>query len=121
MYQSKEITKKVYNNINKINADIKNGYYIYELWRSKTSDPRVLTRKLTDKLDFRRGKKSIAVSNLSIYYTWKTIRNLYNNKKFKISAPTWNDKFELSDWSYSVSNIKDYFEYILKKIWLKHR
>ena len=55
------------------------------------------------------------MSNLSIYYTWKNIKSTYNNNKFKISAPTWNDKFELPDGSYSVSDIQDYFEYILKK------
>ena len=76
---------------------------------SKTSKPHVLIFKLTDKLDLRRGEKSIALSNLSIYYTWKNIKSSYNNK-FKISAPTWNDKFELP-----VSNIQDYFEYIFKQ------
>ena len=55
------------------------------------------------------------LSNLSIYYTWKNIKSLYNNNKFKISAPTWNDEFELPDGSYSVSDIQDYFKYILKK------
>ena len=45
----------------------------------------------------------------------KNIKSSYNNNKFKLSAPTWNDKFELPDDSYSVSNIQDYFEYILKK------
>ena len=79
---------------------------------SKTSEPYVLILKLTDKLDLRRGEKSIALSNLSIYYTWKNIKSSYNNNKFKISAPTWNDKFELPDGSYSVSDIQDYFEYI---------
>ena len=82
---------------------------------SKTSEPHVLILKLTDKIDLRRGEKSIALSNLSIYYTWKNIKSSYNNSKFKISAPTWNDKFELPDGSYSVSDIQDYFEYILKK------
>ena len=82
---------------------------------SKTSEPHVLILKLTDKLDLRRGEKIIALSNLSIYYTWKNIKSSYNNNKFKISAPTWNDKFELLDGSYSVSDIQDYFEYILKK------
>ena len=82
---------------------------------SKTSKPHILKLKLTDKLDLRIGEKVIALSNLSIYYTWKNIKNSYNNNKFKISAPTWNDKFELPDGSYSVSNIQDYFEYILKK------
>ena len=82
---------------------------------SKMSEPHVLILKLTDKLDLRRGEKIIALSNLSIYYTWKNIKSSYNNNKFKISAPTWNDKFELPDGSYSVSNIQDYFEHILKK------
>ena len=79
-------------------------------WNSKTSEPLIVILKLTDKLDLRRGEKIIALSNLSIYYTWKNIKNSYNNNKFKISAPTWNNKFELPDGSYSVSNIQDYFE-----------
>ena len=62
-----------------------------------------------------KGEKIIALSNISIYYTWKNIKSSYNNNKFKISAPTWNDKFELPGGSYSVSDIQDYFEYILKK------
>ena len=82
---------------------------------SKTSKPHVLVFKLTNKLDLRIGEKIIALSNLSIYYTWKNIKSSYNNNKFKISAPTWNDKFELPDGSYSVSKIQDWFEYILKK------
>ena len=82
---------------------------------SKTPKPHVLVLKLTNKLDLRIGKKVIALSNLSIYYTWKNIKSSYNNNKFKISVPTWNDKFELPDGSYSVSDIQDYFEYILKK------
>ena len=64
---------------------------------SKTSKSHVSILKLTDKLDLRRGEKSIALSNLSIYYTWKNIKSIYNTNKFEISAPTWNDKFELSD------------------------
>ena len=82
---------------------------------SKTSKPHVLILKLTDKLDLRRGEKSIALSNLSIYYTWKNIKSSYNNNKFKISAPIWNNEFELPDGSYSVPDVQDYFEYILKK------
>ena len=71
--------------------------------------------KLTSKLDLRIGGKIIASSNLSIYNTWRNIKSSYNNNKFKISAPTWNDEFDLPDGSYSVSDIQDYFEYILKK------
>ena len=82
---------------------------------SKTSKTYVLILKLTNKLDLRIGEKIISLSNLSICYTWKNIKGLYNNNKFKISTPTWNDKFELPDGSYSVSDIQDYFEYILKK------
>ena len=81
---------------------------------SKTSESLVLILKLIDKSDLRRGENRTALSNLSIYYTWKNIKAWYNNNKFKMSAPTWNDKFELPDWSYSVSNIQDYLEYILK-------
>ena len=55
------------------------------------------------------------MANLSIYYTWKNIKSAYNNNEFKISAPAWNDKFDLLDGSYSVSDIQDYFEYIIKK------
>ena len=82
---------------------------------SKTSKPHVLTLKLTNKLDLRLGEKVIALSNLSIHYTWKNIKSSYNNNKFKISAPTWSDQFELPDGSYSISDIQDYIEYILKK------
>ena len=82
---------------------------------SKTSKPHVLTLKLTNKLDLRLDNKVIAISNLSIYYTWKNIKGSCNNNKFKISAPTWNEEFKLPDGSYSISDIQDYFEYILKK------
>ena len=91
---------------------------------SKTSNPHVLKLKFTSKLDLRLGVKVIALSNLSIYYTWKNIKSSCNNNKFKISASTWNDKFELPDGSYSVSDIQDYFEYILKnmeKILINHQ
>ena len=82
---------------------------------SKTPKLHVLILKLTNKLDLRIGEKVIALSNLSIYQTWKNIKSSYNNNKFKKSAPKWNDEFELPDGLYSVSNIQDYIEYILKK------
>ena len=82
---------------------------------SKTSEYHVLVLKLTDKLDLRRGQKSAAISNLSIYYAWKNIKSSYNYNKFKISAPMWSKEFELPDGSYSVLDIQEYFEYILKK------
>ena len=82
---------------------------------SKTSKSHVLTLKLTSQLDLRIGEKVIALSNLSIYYTWRNVKSSYNNNKFKILAPTWSDEFELPDGSYSLSDIQDYFEYISKK------
>ena len=82
---------------------------------SKTSEPHVIVLKVTNKLDLRIGEKIIALSNLSIYYTWKNIKNPYNNNRFKKTALTWNDKFEVPDGSCSVSDIQDYFEGILKK------
>ena len=82
---------------------------------SKTSEHNVLVLKLTDKLDLRRGQKSVALSNLSIYYIWKNAKSSYNTNKFKISAPTWSEEFKLPGGSYSVSDIQDYFEYISKK------
>ena len=57
--------------------------------------------------------KYVALLNL-IYNTWKNIKTLGKNSKCKISAP-WNDKFEIPDGSYSVSDIQDYFGYIIKK------
>ena len=77
---------------------------------SKTSEYNVLVLKLTDKSDLRRGQKTVALSNLSIYYTWKNIKSSYNNNKFKISALTRSEEFELPDGSYSVSDVQDYFE-----------
>ena len=91
---------------------------------SRTPNPHILILKLTDKLELRIGKKVIALLSLSIYYTWKNIKSWYSNNKFKISAPTWNDEIELTDGSYSISDIQDYFEYILKsmeKILINHQ
>ena len=82
---------------------------------SKTSKPHVLKWKLANKLHLRIGEKVIALSNLSIYNTWKNIKSSYNNNKFKRSASTWNEEFKLPDGFYSVSDIQYYFEYILKK------
>ena len=72
---------------------------------SRTSEYHVLVLKLTHKLDLRRGQKSVDLSNLSIYYTWKNIKSSCNKNKFKISAPTLSDEFALSDGSYSISDI----------------
>ena len=79
----------------------------------KTNEPHRFKLDLTDKLNLKNSNKNMA--NLSIYYSWKNIKSEYKNKKFKISAPTWNDTFDLPDGLYSVSDIQDYFEFIIKK------
>ena len=82
---------------------------------SKTSEPHRFKLDLTGKLNLKNPKKNIALANLRIYYTWKNIKSEYNNNKFKISAPTWNETFDLPDGSYSFEDIPDYFEFIFKK------
>ena len=82
---------------------------------SKTNEPYNFKYDLTDKLDLRNPNKNMALANLSIYYTWKNVKSTYNNNKFKISAPTWNEAFDLPDGSYNISEIQDYIEYIIKK------
>ena len=82
---------------------------------SKTNKSNRFVYQFTDKLNLKNPNKNIALANLSIYYTWGNIKSEYNNNKFKISSPTWNDEFNLPDRSYSVSDIQDYFEYIIKK------
>ena len=81
---------------------------------SRTSEYNVLLLNLTSKLDLR-SEKTVALSNLRIYYTWKNIKSSYNNNKFKISAPTWSEVFNLPDGSYSIPDIQEYFKFILKK------
>ena len=81
---------------------------------SKTSDPHRLLLNLSDKINLKRSDKYVALSNLSIYYTWKNIKKSYKNNKFKISALTWNEEFELLDGPYSALDVQDYFEYILQ-------
>ena len=61
---------------------------------SKSSEPHRFTLDLTDKLNLKDPKKSMALANLNIYYTWKNIKSEYNNNKFKISAPTWSKTFD---------------------------
>ena len=82
---------------------------------SQTNEPNRFKLDLANKLNFKNPNKNVALANLSIYYTWKNISSEYNNNKFKISAPTWNDIFDLPDGSYSIDDIKDYFEFVIKK------
>ena len=82
---------------------------------SKTNGPHRFRLSLADKLTLKNPNKNIALGYLSIYYTWENVKSAYNNNKFKLSAPTWNDTFDLPDGSYSIADIQDYFEYIIKK------
>ena len=82
---------------------------------SKTIEPHRFILTLADKLNLKDPSKNILFANLSIYYTWENIKSAYNNNKFKISAPTWNDEFDLPDGSHSIADIQDYFEFIIKK------
>ena len=82
---------------------------------SKTNELHKFRLSLSDKLNLKNPNKNIALGNLSICYKWKNIKSAYNNNKFKISAPTWNDTFDLPDGSYSIEDIQEYFEFIIKK------
>ena len=82
---------------------------------SKTNESHRFKYDLIDKLNLRNPNKNMALRSLSIYYTWKNVKSTYNNNKFKISSPTWNDTFDLLDGSYNISEIQDYIEYIIKK------
>ena len=82
---------------------------------SKTNESNKFIYQFLDKLNLKNPNKNMSLANLSIYYTWKNIKSEYSNNKLKISALTWNDEFNLLDGSYSVSDIQDYFEYVIKK------
>ena len=81
---------------------------------SKTSENQRFRLDLTDKLNLKDLKKNMVLGNLSIYYTCKNIKFSYSNSKLKISAPAWNDEFDLPNGSYSISDIQNYFEFITK-------
>ena len=84
---------------------------------SKTADPYRLILNLSGKINLKRRDKYVALLNLLlyIYYTWKNIKKSYKNNKFEMSAPIWNEESELPEASYFVSDIQDYFEYIITK------
>ena len=82
---------------------------------SKTNEANRFRYDLIDKLDLKNSNKNMALANLSIYYTLKNVKSTYNNNKFKISAPTWNETFDLPDGSYKISEIQDYIEHIINK------
>ena len=81
---------------------------------SKIKHSNEFVYNFNDKLNLKNPNKNIALANLSIYYTWKNVKSDYNNNKFEISAPTWNDTFDVPDGSYSIAAFQNYFEYIIK-------
>ena len=81
----------------------------------KKFDPHRLLLNLSDKIQLKSSDKYVAISNLCMYCTWKNIKKSNKNNKSKISGPTWNEKFELPDGSYSVSDIQDCFRRIIEK------
>ena len=82
---------------------------------SKISDPQRLLYNLSDIINLKRSDKYVVLSNLTIEYSWKSIKMSYKNNNFEVSPPTWNEEFKLPDESYSVSDIQEYFDYIIKK------
>ena len=82
---------------------------------SKTNEPHRFRLTLADKLNLKDPSKNMALDNLSICYTWENIKSAYNNNTFKISAPTQNNEFDLFDGSYSIADVQDYFEFIIKE------
>ena len=81
---------------------------------SKTNESHRFKYDLIDKLDLKNPNKNMALGSSSIYNTWKNVKSTYNNNKFKISAPTWNETFDLPDGSCNIPKIQDYIEYIIK-------
>ena len=82
---------------------------------SKTNEHHRFRLTLANKLNLKDPNRNMALAKLTIYYTWTNIKSAYINNKFKISAPTWNDEFDMPDGLYSVSDIQHYFECIIKK------
>ena len=113
LYHSKEIDQ---NNLQPFDQHfLKMETIFMNTKSSKTNERHRFRLSLVDKFNLKDPNKIMALANLSIYYTWKNIKLAYNNNKFKISAPTWNDEFDLPDGSYSIADIQDYFEFIIKK------
>ena len=108
---------KIKNKIEHLLLKYKHGNHVrkWTIKNSKTNESHKFNLELLQKLDLRSSNKHHVLLNLSVYYTWKNIRRQCKNNKLKIIVPTWNDEFELPDCSYSVSDIQDYIEYIIKK------
>ena len=82
---------------------------------SKTNELHMFKYNFIDKSNLKDPNKNMELANLSIYYTWKNVKSIYKNNKFKISAPTWHETFDLPDGSYNIPAIQNYFEYVIKE------
>ena len=89
--------------------------FIMNTKNCKTNEPHRLKYNLIDKVDLKNPNKNMSLASSSINYTWKNVKSIYNNNKFKSSAPTWNDTFDLPDGSYNIPAIQNYIEYIIEK------
>ena len=117
LYWEKEVNKKVYSIIiSSIKLQNRTDIIFMNSKNIGTAGPNRLLLNHKDRLNFKSNDKYVALSNISIYYKWKNFKKWYKNNKFKISSPTRNEELELPDGSHSVSNIQDYFEYILKNM-----
>ena len=110
MYRSKKLTKTIYNNL------INTVLTWEQCENSKTNESNKFIYQFTDKRNLNNPNKNIGLVNLSICYTWKNIKYTYNSNKVKISTPAWNDKFDMLDESYSISDIQNYFEYVISTL-----
>ena len=77
---------------------------------SKSNEPHIFRLSLVDKFNHKNSNGNIALGNSNVYYTWKNIKSAYNNNKFIVSAPAWNDTFDLPDGYNSVEDIQDYMK-----------
>ena len=103
MYRAKEITENVQNNIiNSIKLLNKSDTIFMNSENRKTSDPHRLLLNLSDNINLKGRNNYVALSILSIYYTWKNMKMSYKNNKLKLSDSTQNEEFELPDGSFSV-------------------
>ena len=116
LYISKKKKKKKQKNIQQLDQHYLNMEKIYiKTENSKTNESNKFIYQFTDKLILKPQQQKDGLVNLSIYYTQKNIKSAYNTNKFKVSIPTWNHKFDLPDRSYSISEIQNYLEFIIKK------
>ena len=115
LYISKKKKKKKQKNLQQLDQHYLNMEKIYiNTENSKTNESNKFIYQFTDKLILKPQQQKDGLVNLSIYYTQKNIKSAYNTNKFKVSIPTWNHKFDLPDRSYSISEIQNYLEFIIK-------